>query len=238
MSIQIEIDGIPVSTEKDRILVDVAAEAGVYIPTLCYLKGKPCLGTCRVCTVKVDGAVVAACTVRVSAGMTVEVDEPETADLRKALVELLFAEGNHNCPSCEKSGRCTLQAVGYEVDMHVSRFPYRFPVRERDHASDRIWLERDRCIFCQRCVEFVRDETTGQKIFSISARGTESRIDIDAERANAMPAEQVRYAVEICPVGAILEKGVGFDVPIGHRKYEIESVRDRALGTTDEAGTP
>ncbi|MGB0876785.1 MAG: 2Fe-2S iron-sulfur cluster-binding protein [Mycobacterium sp.] len=238
MSIQIEIDGISVSTQENRILVDVAAEAGVYIPTLCYLKGKPCLGTCRVCTVKVDGAVVAACTVRVADGMTVEVDEPETADLRKALVELLFAEGNHNCPSCEKSGRCTLQAVGYEVDMLVSRFPYRFPTRERDHASERIWLERDRCIFCQRCVEFVRDETTGQKIFSISARGTESQIDIDAERANAMPPEQVRYAVEICPVGAILEKGVGFDVPIGQRKYEIESVRDRTLGTTDEAGTP
>ncbi|MCB0949784.1 MAG: (2Fe-2S)-binding protein [Mycobacterium sp.] len=238
MSIQIEIDGNPVSTEEGRTLVDVAADAGVYIPTLCYLKDKPPLGTCRVCSVKVNGAVVAACTVRVVAGMTVEVNEPETADYRKAMVELLFSEGNHNCPSCEKSGRCTLQAVGYEVDMLVSRFPYRFPTREREHDSERIWLERDRCIFCQRCVEFVRDETTGEKIFSISHRGTESRIDVDAERADAMPIEQVRYAVEICPVGAILEKGVGFDVPIGRRKYEIESVRERALGTTDEVGAP
>ena len=238
MSIRVEIDGVSVSTEENTTLVDVAADAGVYIPTLCYVKDKPCLGTCRVCSVKVNGAVVAACTVRVSDGLKVEVDEPETADIRKALVELLFAEGNHNCPSCEKSGRCTLQAVGYEVDMLVSRFPYRFPQRERDHVSDRIWLERDRCIFCQRCVEFVRDEATGQKIFSISGRGPESRIDIDTERANAMPDEQIRYAVEICPVGAIIEKGVGFDVPIGRRKYEIESVRERALGTSDEPGTP
>ena len=238
MSIHIELDGISVSTEENGILVDVAADAGVYIPTLCYMKGKPCLGTCRVCSVKVNGKVVAACTVRVSDGLTVEVDEPETADLRKALIELLFAEGNHNCPSCEKSGRCTLQAVGYEVDMHVSRFPYRFPTRERDHASERIWLERDRCIFCQRCVDFVRDETTGQKIFSISGRGPGSQIEVDTEGANAMPVEQVRYAVEICPVGAIIEKRVGFDVPIGQRKYEIESVRDRALGSTDEVGAP
>ena len=108
-----------------------------------------------------------------------------------------------------KSGRCTLQAVGYEVDMLVSRFPYRFPHRERDHASEKIWLERDRCIFCQRCVEFVRDEATGQKIFSISHRGPESRIEIDTERANAMRDEQIRYAVAICPVGAIIEKRVG-----------------------------
>lgn len=237
MSIRIHIDGTPVSTEENRVLIDVAAEAGVYIPKLCYLEGKPCLGTCRVCSVKVDGAVVAACTVRVRDGMTVEVDEPETKDMRKALVELLFTEGNHNCPSCEKSGRCTLQAVGYEVDMMVSRFPYRFPVRERDHASERIWLERDRCIFCQRCVEFVRDDA-GQKIFSISHRGRESRIEVDAERADAMPIEQVRYAVEICPVGAILEKGVGYDVPIGRRKYEVKSVRDRALDPADESEAP
>lgn len=233
MSIRIEIDGVAVSAEENANLVDAATDSGVYIPTLCYLKGKPCLGTCRVCSVKVNGHVMAACTVQVSDGMTVEVNEPETADMRKALVEMLFAEGNHNCPSCEKSGRCTLQAVAYEVDMLVSRFPYRFPVRERDHASDRIWLERDRCIFCQRCVEFVRDES-GQKIFSISHRGAESRIDVNTERADAMPIEQVRYAVEICPVGAILEKQVGFDVPIGRRKYEVKSVRERALDPRED----
>lgn len=233
MSIRIEIDGVAVSAEENDTLVDVAADAGVYIPTLCHLRGKPCLGTCRVCSVKVDGRVAAACTVRVTEGMTVEIDEPETTDMRKALVELLFAEGNHDCPSCEKSGRCTLQAVGYEVDMVVSRFPYRFPRRERDHVAQRIWLERDRCIFCQRCVEFIRDEATGQKIFSISQRGAAARIEVDAERADAMPIEQIRYAVEICPVGAILEKGVGYDVPIGRRTYEVESVRVRSLDTPE-----
>jgi [NiFe] hydrogenase diaphorase moiety small subunit len=237
MSIRIEIDGVSISTEENGTLVDVAADAGVYIPTLCHLRGKPCLGTCRVCSVKVDGAVMAACTVRVTEGMRVEVDEPETTDMRKALVELLFAEGNHDCPSCEKSGRCTLQAVGYEVDMVVSRFPYRFPRREREHVAARIWLERDRCIFCQRCVEFIRDEATGQKIFSISQRGAAARIEVDAERADAMPIEQVRYAVEICPVGAILEKGVGYDVPIGRRKYEVESVRARALDAPEDTSS-
>ena len=233
MSIQISIDGMAVTTEEGRTLVDVAAESGVYIPTLCYLRGKPCLGTCRVCSVKVDGSVIAACTVRVSNGLTVEVNEPETTDMRKALVELLFVEGNHNCPSCEKSGRCELQAVAYEVDMMVSRFPYRFPVRVQDHASERIWLERDRRIFCQRCVEFIRDEGTGKKIFSISNRGGQARIEIDADLANAMPPEQVREAVDICPVGTIIEKGVGHDDPIGQRKFEVRSVRARALEVDD-----
>lgn len=229
MSIQIEIDGVAVTTEAGRTLVDVAAEAGVYIPTLCYLPEHPALGTCRVCSVKVDGRVTAACAVTVTDGMRVEVNDPETTAARKALVEMLFSEGTHNCPSCEKSGRCTLQAVGYEVDMVVSPFPYQFPKRVADHASETIWLERDRCIFCQRCVEFVRDRATGKKIFSISGRGTHARIEIDAELANAMPPDQVREAVDICPVGTILAKGVGYDQPIGARRYDVESVRDRAL---------
>jgi len=235
MSIQITIDGKTVTTEEGRSLVDVAAENGVYIPTLCYLKGKPCLGTCRVCSVRVNGNVAAACTVPVSKGLNVEVNDPELVDMRKALVEFLFAEGNHNCPSCEKSGRCQLQAVGYEVDMMVSRFPYRFPVRVVDQRrSEKIWLERDRCIFCQRCVEFIRDKASGRKIFSISHRGPESRIEIDVELANAMPPEQVKEAVAICPVGTILEKRVGYDDPIGRRKYEIQSVRARALEGEDK----
>ncbi|SCX19311.1 2Fe-2S iron-sulfur cluster-binding protein [Mycolicibacterium fluoranthenivorans] len=229
MTIGIEIDGNAVTTENGRTLVDVAAEAGVYIPTLCYLSEHPALGTCRVCSVRVDGTVTAACAVKVSEGMRVEVAAPELADVRKALVEMLFSEGNHNCPSCEKSGRCTLQAVGYEVDMVVSRFPYQFPERIADHASERIWLDRDRCIFCQRCVEFVRDINTGKKIFSISGRGGDARIEIDIELANAMPPEQVREAVDICPVGTILQKGVGYDQPIGERSYDLESVKDRAL---------
>lgn len=234
MTIEIDIDGVTVTTESGRVLVDVAAESGVYIPTLCHLKGRPALGTCRVCSVKVDGRVAAACCVEVTDGMRVEVDEPETTDMRAALVEMLFSEGNHNCPSCEKSGRCTLQAVGYEVGMEVSRFPYQFPEREQDHASDKIWLERDRCIFCQRCVEFIRDRATGTKIFSISGRGANSRIEIDTELADAMPPEQVHEAVAICPVGTILEKQVGYDDPIGQRLYDIESVRDRALETPAE----
>jgi len=114
--------------------------------------------------------------------------------------------------------------------MMVSRFPYRFPLRPREVVAEQLWLERDRCIFCQRCVEFIRDRKTDQKIFSIKGRGSTAQIEINAELANAMPPEQVRQAADICPVGCILEKGVGFNDPIGQRKFEIQSVRERALG--------
>ncbi len=229
MSIQITIDGLKINAQDGDTLVDVAAENGLYIPTLCYVKGRPCLGTCRICSVKVNGNVISACTLPVREGMEVMINELEVTDMRKALVELLFSEGTHNCPSCEKSGRCDLQATGYEVGMMVSRFPYRFTPRKVEHASKTIWLERDRCIFCQRCVEFIRDKKNGKKIFSIAGRGAHARIDIDVELANAMPSEQVREAADLCPVGCIIEKGRGFDTPVGQRKYEIKSIKERVL---------
>jgi len=235
MSITMTIDGMEVTAEDGSNLVDVASDNGVYIPTLCYTRGRPCLGTCRVCSVKVNGYVTAACAMPVSEGMTVDVSDPEVSDMRQGLVEILFTEGKHNCPSCEKSGRCELQAVGYELGMLVSRFPYRFPVRDREVGARHIWLERDRCIFCQRCVEFVRDKATDRKIFSISGRGSNARIEIDIELADAMPPEQVTEAAEICPVGCIIEKRVGFDDPIGQRRFEVETLRERATArSTDE----
>ncbi len=229
MSVHLMIDGKQISAEDGDPLIDVAADNGTYIPSLCYVRGKPCLGTCRVCSVRVNGHVIASCTIPVTEGMKVEVNDPEITDMRKALVEFLFSEGNHNCPSCEKSGRCDLQSTGYEVGMLVSRFPYRFTPRKVDYASKFIWLERDRCIFCQRCVEFIRDKKTGQKIFSIDQRGSDSNIEIDVKLADAMPAEQVREAAELCPVGCIIDKGQGYNDPIGKRKYEIKSIKDRVL---------
>lgn len=229
MSIKITIDGKEIETQAGEPLIDVAADNGVFIPRLCYVRGKPCLGTCRVCSVKVNGWMAASCTTPVYEGMNVEVDDPEVKDMQKALVETLFSEGTHNCPSCEKSGRCDLQAIGYETDMMVSRFPYRFTERKRENAAELIWLERDRCIFCQRCVNFVRDEETGQKIFSISGRGPHSQIEIDKNLADKMTKEQARFASDICPVGCIIDKERGYDHAMGVRKYDISSIRERIL---------
>ena len=217
--ITFKIDGKQCTAEDGQNLVEAAAANGVYIPTLCYLKGSKCLGTCRVCMVKINGRDMAGCTLNVSEGMDVTFDTPELNDKRKALIEMLFVERNHFCPSCEKSGRCDLQALAYRFKMHLPRFRYRFPYYDVDAKADKIMLEHNRCVLCQRCVEFIRDEETGKKIFAMSNRTNKAVIEVDYELANKMSDEQIDKAEAICPVGAILKKGKGFDQPYAERKY-------------------
>ncbi len=217
--VKFTIDGKEFEGEKGRLLVDVAAEQGIYIPVLCHWKDVIPAGSCRICTVKVNGRFMAACTTPVDADMKVENNIPEILDIRKAIVEMLFVEGNHFCPSCEKSGDCDLQALGYRYQMMVPRFPYAFERRELDASSPKIFLEKNRCIFCKRCVRMIKDDQ-GRSYFAFKGRGKHLEITLDKKLAATMSEENAQKAMKICPVGAILRKEVGFATPIGQRKYD------------------
>ena len=124
-SVNITIDGKKYKAQKGKNLVNVAMENGLYIPTLCHFREvDPPLGTCRICTVEVDGKTTSGCTTKVYEGMNVQINTPELLNTRKAIIEMLFAEGNHFCPSCEKSGNCDMQNLGYDMGITVSLFPH------------------------------------------------------------------------------------------------------------------
>ena len=98
--VNITIDGKNIQAEEGRNLVQVARENGIFIPSLCYYEHiEPPLGTCRVCTCKINGKYAPACTEKTAEGLSVEVNIPELVDTRKAIVEMMFAEGNHICPA-------------------------------------------------------------------------------------------------------------------------------------------
>jgi len=217
--VKFTIDGKEFEGIKGQLLVDVAAENGIYIPVLCHWKDIIPAGSCRICSVKVNGRFMAACTTPVDADMKVENNTPEILDIRKAIVEMLFVEGNHFCPSCEKSGDCDLQALGYRYQMMVPRFPYAFERRELDASSPKIFLEKNRCIFCKRCIRMIKDEQ-GRSYFAFKGRGKHLEISMDKKLAATMSEENAQEAMKICPVGAILRKEVGFATPIGQRKYD------------------
>jgi len=218
-TVKFTIDGKECQGKKGQLLVDAATDNGIFIPVLCHMRDLIPAGSCRICTVKVNGRNMASCTTPIDDGMVVENDTAELLDIRKAIVEMLFVEGNHFCPACEKSGNCDLQALGYKYQMMVPRFPYAFERREMDATTPKIFLEKNRCIFCKRCVRVIKDNE-GRNIFAFKGRGDTLEINIDRKLAANMSDELAQKAMDICPVGAILHKEIGFIDPIGQRKYD------------------
>ncbi|HET6427627.1 MAG TPA: 2Fe-2S iron-sulfur cluster-binding protein [Phycisphaerae bacterium] len=223
-TITFTIDGVEVKARPDQTIIEAADEAGIYIPRLCYLKDLTPHGSCRVCTVMVNGRPQAACTQPVAAGMVVENDTEAVQTCRRDIVDMLFVEGNHYCMFCEKSGNCELQALAYRLGIAAPKYPYQFPVRDVDASHPDIFIDRNRCILCGRCVSASRD-VDGKNVFEFVGRGSDKRVAVNAE-ANLAGTDLSANdkAVDVCPVGAILRKRVGFAVPVGRRKYDHEPI--------------
>lgn len=215
------IDGKICVAPEGQNLVDAAHANGVQIPSLCYYEHiHPPLGTCRVCMVRANGREMAGCTVQVRDGLEVRVDIPELNEVRKAMVEMLFAEGNHFCPACEKSGDCDLQGLGYRLGVTASRFPHLFLDRLIDYRPKRMVVDHNRCILCRRCVEEVHT-TDGFPVFSYQHRGADTVVQVDYTQEERLSEEQANAAMHLCPVGAILVRGTSQPRPRGERKYDL-----------------
>jgi len=219
-TVPITINGNPFQVEEGKNLVEAIREVGLFLPSLCYYEHiKPPLGTCRVCTVMVNGRPTAACTTLVRPAMEVVTDTEELTDVRRGMVEMLFAEGNHFCPACEKSGDCDLQGLSYRLGIKISRFPHFFVNRLIDYRPERMVIDHNRCIRCRRCVEEVLTDE-GKAVFSFVNRGESTEVAIDYEAEAKLSEEEALRAMHICPVGAILVRGKSLARPLGERKYD------------------
>jgi [NiFe] hydrogenase diaphorase moiety small subunit len=227
--IKFTIDGKECTAKNGQTIVEAAKDNGVYIPVLCHFDGLKPAGTCRICTVKVGGRFMAACTTPVAAGMLVESMTPEIEDMRKSIIEMLFVEGNHMCPVCEKSGNCELQALGYRYQMMVPRFPYLWPTRPVIAGTPKLYLDRNRCVQCLRCV---RDIVTsdGKHVFGVTERGNKTIINIDIALAATLSEDMAMKAMKQCPVGCIIRKEIGYKVPIGQRIYDTKPIGSQIEG--------
>lgn len=217
--VKFSIDGAECMAARGQYIVDAAKENGVFIPTLCNYPGVKPKGSCRVCTIKVNGKLMTACTTPVAEGMNIENEVAEIHDLRKAVIELLFVEGNHFCPACEKSGNCELQALAYRFRMLVPRFPFQFPLKDVDASHPRIIKDHNRCILCKRCIRVITDDS-GKSIFAYRKRSSKVEVVVDPKLGKQLTEELAQKAMDVCPVGSILVKEKGFQTPIGERKYD------------------
>lgn len=223
-TIPIFIDDEEISARPGQTILQAAEDAGIYIPRLCAHKDLQPHGSCRVCTVKVNGRPQSACTQPVAPGQVIDNETEEIQQTRRAIVDMLFIEGNHICPFCEKSGDCELQALAYRLGIPAPKYPYLFPKRDVDASHAAIMLDHNRCVLCGRCVRASRD-IDGKHVFDFVGRGIDKKVAVNSEAMlGGTDLDVSDKAVEICPVGAILRKRVGYKVPVGQRTYDEKPI--------------
>ncbi len=219
------IDGKTIPFESGQTIMDAAKAADVYIPHLCYHPELKPHGSCRLCTVLVNGRPTSACTTPAQTGQEILNNTKELNEDRKTLTQMLFIEGNHICPGCPKTGNCQLQAVGYYVGMLSSHFQHFYPYRELDASHPDYIIDFNRCILCEMCVRASRD-LDKKNVFGISGRGIDAHLVINSTSGQLKDTD---FAVSdkaafICPVGAILRKRLRYTTPIGERLYDQQPI--------------
>jgi NADH-quinone oxidoreductase subunit G len=202
-TVQVTIDGQPVTVPKNTLLIEACKQIGTEIPSFCYWPGLSLQAACRMCLVKVEKIpkLATACTTVVMDGMVVHTDIPEIHDARKSMLEFLLTNHPLDCPVCDKGGECELQDMVFRYGAAESRF-----IEEKEHQPEQqfspvVYFDYGRCILCFRCVR-VCDEGMDVKALGVGNRGIRSVI-LPNQPDGTLECEQCGMCVDICPVGAL-----------------------------------
>ncbi|MGA7676162.1 MAG: bidirectional hydrogenase complex protein HoxU [Rhizomicrobium sp.] len=231
--VSVRIDNELYSATEGQTIFQVATENGRYIPALCHMKGLSSPGACRLCLVEVDGAnrLMPACTTPVRSGMSVTTDSETLTKNRRMALELLFVERNHVCAVCVSNGHCELQSLAQKLGVTYVRFPYNYPKLPVDSSHPRWVLDHNRCILCSRCVR-VCDEIEGAHVWDISARGINSMLVAEDDRpwGEAASCTSCGKCVQVCPTGALVEKGQAVEEMVKHSGIVAQLAAKRGTG--------
>lgn len=201
------LDGQEVEITEGRDLIQTAADHGVHIPHYCYHPGLSAPANCRMCLVEIEAGgrkgLVPACTNRPAEGMVVDTQSELVKKNQNAVMEFLLVNHPLDCPICDQSGECDLQDYSFTYGPESSRFYEKKAVQPKKDLGKHTLLYSDRCIRCTRCIRFC-DEISGTSELGYFNRGVHNEIDIfpGVRLDNRLSGN----TVDICPVGALLDK--------------------------------
>ncbi len=206
--VTIQINGQSMSVPKDYTILQAARQAGIDIPTLCYLKDINEIGACRMCLVEVKGArtLVTACVYPVNEGMEVFTNTARIRKARKAVLELMLSNHNRNCLTCVRNRNCELQKLAEELNVTDISYEGEYTATTVDDFSPSIVRDNSKCILCRRCIAVCKKVQTVGVIDAIE-RGFNTQIGCSFEKSlNETDCAMCGQCIAICPVGALHEK--------------------------------
>ena len=219
-AVSITINGRSVAARKGEYIIAAADRADEYIPRFCYHPRMSSVGMCRQCLVEVEGPrgpmMVVSCMTPVAEGQVVRTDTPQVKRAHEGMIELLLANHPLDCPVCDKGGECPLQDQAFSHGAGESRF-----VEEKRHyekpiaISDLVFLDRERCILCDRCTRFA-DEVAGDPLIHFTQRGNNTQVLTFPDEPFASYFSG--NTVQICPVGALTAQPYRFKA----RPWDLE----------------
>ena len=202
--------------EPGEMILQVALDNEIEIPHYCYHPGLSIVANCRICLAEVWAPnprndnklepipkLLPTCQTAAGEGQVVYTDSPKSIANQKAVMEYLLINHPVDCPVCDQAGECYLQDYSYQYGRGVSRFKEQKIKQVKKDLGPHVLLYADRCIMCTRCVRFAQ-EVTGTSELLVQGRGATEQIDIFP--GIPLDNELSANVIDICPVGALLDK--------------------------------
>jgi NADH-quinone oxidoreductase subunit G len=233
---RITIDGREYEFRKGQTILQVALENGHAIPYYCYHPGLSIVASCRICLAEVwvpnprnNNALepipklMPTCQTPAAEGNVVYTASPKAIANQRAVMEYLLINHPVDCAVCDQAGECYLQDYSYQFGRSVSRFREQKIKQPKKDLGRHVLLYADRCIMCSRCVRFCR-EVTGTGELIVQGRAATEQIDIFP--GMALENELSANVVDLCPVGALLDKDFLFQQRVWflHKTPSIDGI--------------